>query len=355
MQLNRLERFLQANILPDLEKSRGGFDRVHTLEAVGWLKQIIKANPKLHLDKTALLVAAYAHDWGYSEIFKPGKRMTFDMVEKAKPLHMELGAKKIKKLLKNDFFSFLTDEQKERCVHLVAVHDKKYEIKDIDELILMEADMLSGLQISPGKPVYDARSNAKLMEAMLTTRIPKFITAFSKREAKRLIRVRGNYYKKIEKINMKSPSVIYRQLKPGDYQIGVKAAKIFYHDKISSERMKKFLADPHNYVVAATLDNQVIGFVLGYRLDCWHKDKKDMLLYDIEVLDAYRRSGIGSKLLQNLKSTIIKEGFRKLWLPTNKSNRTAMAFYTNMGGVQKNIDDALFTFTLKSKNNTESK
>ena len=194
-ELNNLEEYLKEKILPDLEKSRGGFDKIHTLEAVEWLKQIIDHNPELKLDKTILLIAAYAHDWGYSGIFKEGQIMTFDLVENAKKLHMELGAKKIKTLLEDDFFSFLTDTQKSRCIHLVAVHDKKLEIKDVDELILMEADMLSALEISKDKPLYDSESNKKFMEEMFSTRIPKFITEFSKNEAKRLIKIREDYYK----------------------------------------------------------------------------------------------------------------------------------------------------------------
>jgi len=195
LKLNNLEEYLKKKILPDLEKSRGGFDKVHTLEVVSWLKQLISHNPKLKLDKTVLLISAYAHDWGYSDIFKDGQTMNFEMVENAKKLHMELGAKKTAKLLENDVFSFLTNKQKIRCIHLVAVHDKKFEIKDVDELVLMEADMLSALQISEGKPVYDTESNKKFMEAMLVTRIPKFITEFSKNKAKKLIQIRKNYYR----------------------------------------------------------------------------------------------------------------------------------------------------------------
>jgi hypothetical protein len=193
--LDNLEEYLKEKILPDLEKSRGGFDKIHTLEAVAWLKQIISYNPELKIDETVLLISAYAHDWGYSGIFKEGQVMSIEIVENAKKLHMELGAKKIETLLMDDFFSFLNDTQKARCIHLVAVHDKKFEIKDTDELILMEADMLSSLQISPGKPIYDAESNKKFMGSMLATRIPKFITEFSRNEAKRLIKIREDYYK----------------------------------------------------------------------------------------------------------------------------------------------------------------
>ena len=192
-----LEEYLKEKILPDLEKGRAGYDGIHTLEVVSWLKQIIDNNSELKLDKIVLLIAAYAHDWGYAGIFKDNQYISFEMLENAKKLHMELGANKIEKLLEDEFFSFLTDEQKARCIHLVAVHDKKFEIKDVDELVLMEADMLSSLEISVGKPVFDADSNKKFMEAFFTTRLPKFITEFSKREAKRLIQIRENHYKKI--------------------------------------------------------------------------------------------------------------------------------------------------------------
>lgn len=193
--LEALEKYLQEKILPDLEKSRGGFDGIHTLEVAAWLKEIIQHNPELKLDETVLLIAAYAHDWGYADIFQDGQVMDFEKVENAKSLHMELGAKKIEKLLKDGFFSFLSEEQKTRCIHLVAVHDKKFEIKDNDEIILMEADMLSALDVNTKKPTLDAESNEKFMQAMLTTRIPKFITEFGKNEAKRLIEVREEYYK----------------------------------------------------------------------------------------------------------------------------------------------------------------
>ena len=92
--LNNLEEYLKEKILPDLEKSRGGFDKVHTLEAVAWLRQIISHNSELELDETVLLIAAYAHDWGYSDIFKEGQIMNFEIVENAKKLHMELGEKR---------------------------------------------------------------------------------------------------------------------------------------------------------------------------------------------------------------------------------------------------------------------
>jgi len=199
MDQNKLEEYLKKKILPDLVDSRGGFDKIHTLEVVDWIKQIVDHNPRLKLDRTVLVIAAYAHDWGYSGIFKKGQVMNNKIVGSAKPLHMVLGGEKTRKLLADDFFSFLTDDQKERCIHLVAVHDKKYKIKDTDEIVLMEADMLSALDVDTDKPVFDAKSNKAMMDSILNIRLPKFITQFGKDEAKRLIKRRADYFKEREK------------------------------------------------------------------------------------------------------------------------------------------------------------
>jgi hypothetical protein len=196
--MDELETYLQEKILPNLKKSRGGFDGIHTTEVAEWLKKIMNHHPELGLDEMVMIIAAYAHDWGYSDIFKEGDVMDFERIEDAKALHMELGSKKLETLLCDDFFDFLSEERKARAIHLVAVHDKKFELKDTDELVLMEADMLSALSIGGEKPKNDIVWNAKFMEAMKTTRIPKFITEYGKREAARLVKEREAYYARLK-------------------------------------------------------------------------------------------------------------------------------------------------------------
>jgi len=190
----KLEKFLKEKILPEIEKGRGGFDGIHTLEVVDWVKKIIDHNPELGLDRIVMIIAAYAHDWGYSSIFKDGQVMNFDLIEGAKTLHMELGAKKLEELLKDKFFEFLRKEQKERCVHLVAVHDRKFEIDKVDEIVLMEADVLSGLDINGNKPILDKQSNEKFLDSIINIRMPKFITDYSKKEATKLIQAREKFF-----------------------------------------------------------------------------------------------------------------------------------------------------------------
>lgn len=194
-----LEDYLKKKICPDLDKGRPNFDKPHTIEVVAYIKRIIKHTPNIKVDKNVLIIAAYAHDWGYSGLFKNNKVLNFEDVNNAKKQHMLLGVEKLSKLLNDKFFSFLTQEQKQRCIHLVAVHDKIDEIKDIDEIVLMEADMLSGLDVNSVKPTFDFESNQKFIHAIKTKRIPKFFNQYSKNEAKKLIKARINFYKEKQK------------------------------------------------------------------------------------------------------------------------------------------------------------
>jgi hypothetical protein len=96
--------------------------------------------------------------------------------------------------LNDKIFSFLTDKQKKRCIHLVAVHDSLADLKDNDELVLMEADTLGGLDTSFVKPTFDFESNDKYMRGVKEKRVPKFITKFGKKAVKTLIQRRTDYY-----------------------------------------------------------------------------------------------------------------------------------------------------------------
>jgi hypothetical protein len=90
---NKIEDYLKGKILLELERGRPDFDKPHTLAVVYWLKQIIKHSSDLKLDENVLLISAYAHDWGYADMFSLGQQLQYSDVINAKAEHMVLGAK----------------------------------------------------------------------------------------------------------------------------------------------------------------------------------------------------------------------------------------------------------------------
>jgi hypothetical protein len=191
----QLETYLQDKIFPELEKGRPDFDRPHTESVVFYLKEILKNTPNLSVDFIVLLISAYAHDWGYAGLFKNGKVLRLQDIMNMKELHAEKGVEKVTELLKDDFFVFLTDQQKERIMHLVGIHDRLKLLKDVDELVLMEADTLGGLDTDKIKPTVDNKSNEKFLRGVKELRMPLFITDYGKQKVKELIEKRKDYYK----------------------------------------------------------------------------------------------------------------------------------------------------------------
>lgn len=188
------EDLLNNTILPELEAGRPNWDKPHTQTVVGHIKAIIGNSPKLDLDKDVLIIAAYAHDWGYVGLFKRAETVDLNKVMNAKEAHMRIGAGKLSELLRNEAFDSLSEKQKQRAIHLVQVHDKVETLQDPDELVLMEADTLGGLDVDKVKPSFDKVSNDRYMQGVKAKRFPLFITDYGKREFARLYKAREKYY-----------------------------------------------------------------------------------------------------------------------------------------------------------------
>lgn len=190
------ERTLQDIIFPELETGRPNFDKPHTEAVIYYTKQIINNTPNLNLDKDVLIISAYAHDWGYVGLFKNGKLAQLENVKNVKKLHMQISAYKLRHLLKNPVFDFLSTDQKERAIHLVGLHDKLNQILATDEIVLMEADTLGGLDVNRVKPTFNKESNEKYMLTTKNKRYSRFITEYGKKEFKELFKLRENYYER---------------------------------------------------------------------------------------------------------------------------------------------------------------
>jgi ribonuclease Z len=192
-----MSAYLEKTILPELEAGRPGWDKPHTLTAVHWLQEILAHSPSLDVDPLVLRIAAYAHDWGYAGLFRGGKPVGYDAGQAAKGKHMKLGAQKLERLLQDRRFISLTPAQRQRCVHLVRVHDSLEQLEATDERILMEADTLAALDVDRVAPNYGFSGNARYMRQTRQKRMSRFVTLYGKAEVERLFTRREDYYRRM--------------------------------------------------------------------------------------------------------------------------------------------------------------
>jgi ribosomal protein S18 acetylase RimI-like enzyme len=98
--------------------------------------------------------------------------------------------------------------------------------------------------------------------------------------------------------------------------------------------LKKLLSDDRTYVLAALLDEVVIGYILAYRFPSLYASNYLAYLYDIEVLAAHRKKGAGRLLMETLLHILKLDDVSELWLGTATDNFVGQALFRKTGGIK---------------------
>jgi ribosomal protein S18 acetylase RimI-like enzyme len=104
-------------------------------------------------------------------------------------------------------------------------------------------------------------------------------------------------------------------------------------EKPASEHLQTLLSDDRTYLFAAILDNNIIGYALTYRFPSLCSSGYLAYLYDIEVLEIYRRKGAGRLLIQTMLVHLKSDGVSELWLGTAVGNNEGQALFASTGGI----------------------
>ena len=130
-------------------------------------------------------------------------------------------------------------------------------------------------------------------------------------------------------------SITIKQLTATDASLLISAGEIFSDKKISQSWAIKYLSNPDNFYYLAYFENEIAGFVCGNYIDIWQKEFKEIFVYDMEVLEIYRRKGIAKSLLQKAAQDGNLLGHKDPWVLTEQDNIPAKALYGLYGGESK--------------------
>ena len=173
-----------------LNKGREGWDVPHTRAVVYYAKLITKSENQ---DLLVITTDARLHDIGYFGITEEDAR-EYEKVKEAKEFHMEVGARVARRFVdREEVAKILNNAQQDRVVHLVWVHDRLEELKDLDEIILMEADTLGSIDVRRVKPTFDQEGRKKYLDGLHRRRKPIFKTDLGKELLQKLIPKFENY------------------------------------------------------------------------------------------------------------------------------------------------------------------
>lgn len=157
-----------------LSRGRPGWDVPHTLAVVNWANKLARI---AGFDVKVLITASYLHDIGYYGQFEGLESAALDKVMDKKEKHMAVGAVMAASFLSSpEIGKYLTEDQIKRIVYLISVHDRVEQLKEPDELVLMEADSLGAIDIDFVEPTYKGEEALFYLETRMIKRRKRFVT-----------------------------------------------------------------------------------------------------------------------------------------------------------------------------------
>ncbi len=91
--------------------------------------------------------------------------------------------------------------------------------------------------------------------------------------------------------------------------------------------LQRLLANESFFSVVALSGNAVVGGLTGYILEQYHSVKPLAYIYDLAVLTAYQRKGIGKELMKYTHEYCRQKGYQAMFVQAEKIDDYAIDFY----------------------------
>ena len=137
---------------------------------------------------------------------------------------------------------------------------------------------------------------------------------------------------------------VVRALDESDIVTAQKVLTRFHAGKVSEAYVGSVLASASNLLLVAEESGKVLGFLFAHWIDRLPAEQCQLFIYEVEVAQEHRRSGVASALLSAALG-LARGRSARAFVFTNHSNPAAIALYRKVGGTIKNGDDLLFVFS----------
>ncbi len=112
--------------------------------------------------------------------------------------------------------------------------------------------------------------------------------------------------------------------------------------KPSELHLKKCFEKEGFGAIVAIHNNKVIGGLTFYYLEQYYSTAPLAYIYDVAVLSAYQRQGIGKKLLQFINDYCKSHGYEEVYVQADKVDQHAIDFYR---GTQPTQEDEVVQYS----------
>jgi aminoglycoside 3-N-acetyltransferase I len=105
-----------------------------------------------------------------------------------------------------------------------------------------------------------------------------------------------------------------------------------YQSTKPTDSYLKHLLDSDKFIsVVATSNNMVVGGLTAYILPKFEQERKEIYIYDLAVLTDYRRKGVATSLIEEVKKIALKIKAYVIYVQADKEDTPAIRLYESLG------------------------
>ena len=106
----------------------------------------------------------------------------------------------------------------------------------------------------------------------------------------------------------------------------------FAAEAFSKRYLAHLLKSPDAVSLIAKMENSIVGFIIGL-VEC-HAEETTGHVYTLDVVAAYRRRGVGLRLVEEIEQVFEERGVTICYLEVREDNLGAREFYRKHGYVE---------------------
>jgi len=99
----------------------------------------------------------------------------------------------------------------------------------------------------------------------------------------------------------------------------------------SSAYLEGLLKDNTLLALVAICADEMVGGLVAYELIKFERERSEIYIYDLAVLEGSRRAGIATALIEHLKAIASRRGINVIYVQADTSDVSAVQLYSSLG------------------------
>ena len=91
------------------------------------------------------------------------------------------------------------------------------------------------------------------------------------------------------------------------------------------------LGKEHVIALVALVSGQVVGGLVAYELEKFERARSELYIYDLAVTEDYRRRGVATALIQQLRDIAASRGVWVIYVQADYGDNAAIGLYEKLG------------------------